>query len=52
MSQSGITTILTVYRRPLEYLEAQIESLMEQSVKPDDVWIWYNKPEDKAFRDI
>lgn len=48
---NGITVILNCYKRP-EYLKEQIESIKSQSVKPDDIWIWYNKPENETQYDI
>ena len=38
----SITTILNVYRRP-EHLRYQIEAILNQSVKSDQIWIWVNK---------
>lgn len=37
-----ISVILTAYNRP-EYLEKQIEHVRAQSVKPEHIYIWYNK---------
>jgi len=45
---SGITTILTVYKRPMEYLKEQILALNKQTIRSEDVWIWYNKPEEQT----
>ena len=38
----SITTILNVYRRP-EHLRYQIEAILNQTVKSDEIWIWVNK---------
>ena len=40
-----ISVILNCYNRP-EYLEEQINAIRNQTIKPDDISIWYNKPED------
>lgn len=40
-----ITVILNCYKR-LNYLEEQIQAIENQTVKPSDIWIWYNNPED------
>ena len=41
-----ITVILNCYKRT-DYLKEQIEAVRNQSIKPEDIWIWYNKPEDR-----
>lgn len=41
-----ITVILNCYKR-VEYLEQQIQSINNQTIKPNDIFIWYNKPEDR-----
>ena len=48
---SKITTILNCYKRP-EYLQEQIEAIRKQTIPPDDIWIWYNKPEDQEQYDL
>ena len=40
-----ITAILNCYKR-LNYLEEQIQAIENQTVKPADIWVWYNNPED------
>ena len=40
--KDGITVILTGYNRP-QNIPLQLQSLKSQSVKPDDIWLWYNK---------
>ena len=40
-----ITVILNCYKR-LNYLEEQIQAIENQTVKPADIWVWYNNPED------
>ena len=37
----SITAILNAYRRP-HTIKAQIESLRNQTVKPDEIWVWRN----------
>ena len=41
-----ITVILNAYKRT-DYLKEQIEAVRNQSIPPEDIWIWYNKPEDR-----
>ena len=48
---SKITTILNCYKRP-EYLQKQIEAVHNQTVSTDDIWVWYNKPEDQEQYDL
>ena len=40
-----ITVVLNCYKR-VEYLEEQLKAINNQTVKPEDIFIWYNKPED------
>jgi GT2 family glycosyltransferase len=46
-----ITVILNCYKRP-QYLQEQIEVIQNQSIPPEDIWIWYNKPEDQEQYDL
>jgi hypothetical protein len=46
-----ITTILNCYKRP-EYLQEQIQAIKNQTIKGNDIWIWYNKPEDEDQYDL
>jgi len=46
-----ITTILNCYKRP-QYLQEQIEAVKKQTISTNDIWIWYNKPEDQEQYDI
>ena len=46
-----ITVILNCYKRP-EYLIEQIQAIKNQSVPVEDIWIWYNKPEDGPQYDL
>jgi glycosyltransferase involved in cell wall biosynthesis len=46
-----ITVILNCYKRP-EYLQEQINAIRNQTIKPEDIWIWYNNPEDSQQYDI
>lgn len=39
-----ITVILNCYKRP-EYLKEQIEAIQSQTIKSEEIIIWYNKPE-------
>ena len=40
----SVTVILNGYRRP-EYLDSQLHAIHNQSVKPDEVWLWHNHEE-------
>lgn len=46
-----ITVILNCYKRP-QYLQEQIEAIENQTIPPNDIWIWYNKPEDQKQHDL
>lgn len=46
-----ITVIINCYKR-LDYLDEQIEAIKNQSVKPTDIWIWYNQPEGEGHHSI
>lgn len=46
-----ITVILNIYKRP-EYLKHQIESINNQTIKPSEILIWNNKPEDTPQEDL
>lgn len=46
-----ITVILNCYKRP-EYLKEQIEAIEKQTIKPQEIWIWYNAPEDEEQIDL
>jgi hypothetical protein len=46
-----ITVILNCYKRP-QYLQEQIEAIRFQTIQPEDIWVWYNKPEDQEQYDI
>ena len=49
MENNDITVILNCYRRP-QYLRPQILAILEQSVKPKEIWIWVNESEEtKSF---
>lgn len=37
-----VTAILTVYKRS-QFLKMQIEALREQTVPPDEIWVWCNE---------
>jgi len=46
----GITAILTLYRRE-EYLKEQISALRNQTVPPEEIWIWVNShPDNVSFK--
>lgn len=49
--QLSLTVILTVYKRP-KYLAKQIKAIENQTIKPSDIWIWYNKPEGEDFQKL
>ena len=40
-----ITVILNCYKRA-EYLKEQIEAIKNQSVAPEEIMIWSNRPEE------
>ena len=44
-TKGSITVILTAYRRA-EYLAEQIAALRNQTVVPDEIWVWSNRSED------
>lgn len=46
-----ITVILNCYKRP-QYLKEQISAIKNQTIAVDDIFIWYNKPEDMEQYDI
>lgn len=48
---NNITVILNVYKR-VQYLKQQIDAIESQTVKPKDIWIWYNKAEDREQVDL
>jgi hypothetical protein len=45
-----ITAILNCYRRP-QNLEEQINALLEQTLKPEQIWIWMNHSKELSFFD-
>ena len=46
-----ITVILNCYKRT-QYLQEQIEAIKAQSIPPEDIWVWYNKPEDQPQKNL
>lgn len=40
------SVVLTGYNRP-EYLQEQVDAVNSQTIKPKDIYIWYNKPFDQ-----
>ena len=48
---NNITVILNCYKRP-EYLKEQIEAIENQTIKPKEIWIWYNAPENSKQIDL
>jgi hypothetical protein len=46
-----ITVVLNCYKRP-QYLKQQIEAIRNQTIDVDDIFIWYNKPDDAEQYDI
>lgn len=48
---NNITVILNCYKRP-EYLKEQIQAIENQTIKPKEIWIWYNAPEDRPQIDL
>ena len=51
LEDNSITVILNCYRRP-ENLQEQIESIRNQSVSVDQIWIWVNHHEDNENVDF
>lgn len=45
-----ITVILNGYKRP-EYLEEQTLSILNQSIKPKEIWLWVNECEGVKYPD-
>lgn len=41
----SITVILNCYKRP-QYLDEQIKSIKNQSIKPTEIWLWVNPSEE------
>jgi len=48
---NNITVILNCYKRP-KYLSEQIQAIENQTIKPKEIWIWYNAPEDREQLDL
>jgi hypothetical protein len=46
-----ITVILNCYKRP-EYLKEQIEAIKSQTIPPEEIIVWYNKPEEQEQYDL
>ena len=46
-----ITVILNCYKRP-HYIKEQIAAIKNQTVQPEAIIIWYNKPEDSQQYDL
>jgi len=51
LEDNTITVVLNCYRRP-EYLEEQIKSIRNQSIKPSEIWIWVNYHKDNKDIDF
>jgi len=48
----SITVILNGYLRP-EYLQTQITAIRQQTVQPDEIWLWTNWHEEgEGFKDV
>ncbi len=47
----GITVILNAYRRPYN-LKMQIEAIRNQTIKPQQIWLWVNDHEDNREFDF
>jgi hypothetical protein len=48
--RKSITAILNCYRRP-QNLQPQVESLLKQTVPPEEIWIWKNYHDDIGLFD-
>lgn len=46
--ENDITVILNGYKRP-EYLEEQVNSILNQTVKPKEIWLWVNHCDNVNF---
>jgi len=45
VKKDSIVAVLSIYRRP-QYLQEQIEAILNQTIPPQDIFIWINKHED------
>lgn len=45
MSTPKISVILTAYRRP-QHLEEQVQRVLDQTIPPHEIVLWYNQPPD------
>lgn len=48
---NNITVILNMYRRP-QNMHMQISSVKQQTIKPQEVWIWKNQHDDNKHVDL
>lgn len=46
-----ITTILNSYRRPVQNIADQVKALREQTIPPDEIWLWRNYHDDSKDHD-
>lgn len=49
--RDDITVILNCYKRP-HLLEEQIKAIQNQSIKPKEIWVWLNQPEDAEHSNL
>lgn len=45
VNKDSIVAVLSIYRRP-QYLKEQIEAILNQTIPPQDIFIWINKHKD------
>lgn len=45
VKKDSIVAVLSIYRRP-QYLKEQIDAILNQTILPQDIFIWINKHED------
>tara|TARA_R110002167_G_scaffold197396_1_gene400410 strand:+ start:14 stop:916 length:903 start_codon:yes stop_codon:yes gene_type:complete len=47
VEKNSIVAVLSIYRRP-QYFKEQVESLLNQTIPPREIFIWINKHEDNV----
>ena len=47
VEKNSIVAVLSIYRRP-QYFKEQVESLLNQTILPREIFIWINKHEDNV----
>lgn len=49
--EEDVTVILNLYKRP-QNLQKQVEAFRNQTVKPKEIWVWQNYPNEKYTHDV